>query len=174
MDLGDGSRCGVADRTNGRPGAGWTWYRSCLQSGKELLGLLRSGKEELLHVVEQELLSFWHPKVQAVVVDQLLLGFQPFGPAYAANFLVRFPAQVVLEGLECHPFAIQPTSSAVQCRHHAKQDRHLRKCDPVYRGAAQKTLESLGSESPMRGRGIAYRPRPARRSEAGTKTKRQS
>ena len=83
--------------------------------------MLWSGKEKLFHVVEQELLSFWLPKVQAVVVDQLLLGFQPFGPAYAANFLVRFPAQVVLEGLECHPFAIQPTSSTVQCRYHARK-----------------------------------------------------
>src|ERR687898_2264937 len=121
MDFGDGSWWGVADGTDGRFGAGWTRYRSCLQSGKELLGLLRSGKEKLLHVVEQELLSFLLPKVQAVVVDQLLLSFQPFGPAHVANFLVGFAAQVVLEGLECHPFAIQPTSSTVQSRYHARK-----------------------------------------------------
>jgi hypothetical protein len=55
------------------------------------------------------------------VVDQLLLAFQPFRPAHATNFLVGFPAQIVLEGLECHPLAIQPTSSAVQRRHHASK-----------------------------------------------------
>jgi len=45
-------------------------------------------EEKLFHIVEQKLLRFGLPQVQAVVVDELLLGLEPFTPAHATDSLV--------------------------------------------------------------------------------------
>jgi hypothetical protein len=45
----------------------------------------RTGKEKLFQVLEQKLPRLGFPKIQSVVVDQLLLELEPFGPADCAN-----------------------------------------------------------------------------------------
>ena len=56
------------------------------------------------------------------MVDELLLGLEPFTPAHATDSLVGATAQIVLEGLECHPLPIQPATSTVQRNHGGKID----------------------------------------------------
>src|SRR5262245_735791 len=47
----------------------------------------RAGKEELLHLLQQEFPGVRLPQVQGVVVDQLLLVLEPFRPAHRADLL---------------------------------------------------------------------------------------
>jgi hypothetical protein len=54
------------------------------------------------------------------MIDQLLLGLEPFTPADPAN-LVECPAsQVILKWLKGHPLAVQPATSAVERCHPRK------------------------------------------------------
>src|ERR1041384_3047368 len=58
----------------------------------------RAGSEELLHLLEEELTRFGLAQIERVMVDQLLLELEPFGPAYRADFAEEPGAGIVGEG----------------------------------------------------------------------------
>jgi hypothetical protein len=85
-------------------------------------GSLPYREEELFHVLEQELLSAGLPKVESVVVDQLLLSLQPFAPANTADLIEGSPAELVLEGLKGHPVPFLAAPGTLNHRHEGKID----------------------------------------------------
>ena len=56
------------------------------------------------------------------MIDELLLGFEPFRPADAANVIESTPAEVILERLEGHSLPILPATGAVNRFHAGKID----------------------------------------------------
>jgi hypothetical protein len=56
------------------------------------------------------------------VIDQLLLGFEPFRPADAAYVIESTSAEVILERLECHSLPILPATGTVNRLHAGKID----------------------------------------------------
>jgi hypothetical protein len=47
----------------------------------------RAGKEELIHLLQQELPRTGFPEVERVVIDQLLLELEPLRPAYRTDLV---------------------------------------------------------------------------------------
>ena len=112
----------MADRSYRRPGARRAGGGFGDPVGPEVLAVdrPRSGKEELLHVLEQELLGFGLSKVESVVVDELLLHLQPFGPAGRTDLLIGTTAYIVLKGLERHALSVLAAAAAVYECHGGK------------------------------------------------------
>ena len=79
-------------------------------------------EQELLHILKQEFLRLRIAKVQAVVVDELLLGLGPFRPAHAADLFEGPAAELGWERLKRHPFAGLAASPALESRHRGKID----------------------------------------------------
>ena len=77
-------------------------------------------KEKLLHIGEQELLGFGILHAQRIVVDQLLLGLEPFSPAHIADLLKHPKAEFVLEGPKGELVPLLTTADACDRRHRAK------------------------------------------------------
>jgi hypothetical protein len=77
-------------------------------------------EEKLLHVLEQELPGLRVPQIETVVVDELLLGLCPFGPADAADLLEDPAAELGGERLEGHAFPGLAAAAALQSRHGGK------------------------------------------------------
>jgi len=79
-------------------------------------------EQKLLHILQQEFLCLRIAKVQAVVVDELLLGLGPFRPAHAADLFEGPAAQIGREGLKRHPVSRLAASPALKSRHRGKID----------------------------------------------------
>src|SRR5690242_10953376 len=125
LDPRDQGRAGVADRDDGGYGAERTrgGHRvpaggRSLTSGADLARL----EEELLHVAEQEFLRFGIPKVQCVVIDELLLHLGPLTPADRTDLLVGSLAYIVLKRLKRHSLALVAAAHAVHVAHARKID----------------------------------------------------
>src|SRR6185437_5602527 len=112
----------MADRSYRRPGARRAGRGFGDPVGSEVLTVdrPRSGKEELLNVLEQELLGFGFAKVESIVVDELLLPLQPFGPAGCTDLLIGTTAYIVLKGLERHALSVLAAAAAVYECHGGK------------------------------------------------------
>jgi len=79
-------------------------------------------EQKLLHILQQELLRLRVAKVQAVMVDELLLGLGPFRPAHPADLFEGPAAELGRERLKCHSFSRLAASPALESRHRGKID----------------------------------------------------
>jgi hypothetical protein len=74
-------------------------------------------EQKLVHVREQEIFRLLIPQIQRVVIDELLLGLEPFGPADIADLLVDPEAELVLEWPERHLVPFLATAGALDRSH---------------------------------------------------------
>jgi hypothetical protein len=55
-------------------------------------------EEELVHLLDEELLGFFGPGLEAVLVEEHLLALDPFAPGFLGDVLVDLLAEVGVEG----------------------------------------------------------------------------
>ena len=126
LAAGDVRRVGVAARAHGGPEAERAGGRSGRQAWRG------ASNRNCSMCWSRNSFAAGLAKIEAVVVDELLLEPEPLAPADAADLLEGPAAQVVLERLERHRRAVLAAADAMDGRH-AGKIRGVRKCDPVHR-----------------------------------------